>query len=160
MDIWNKVYDGMILQEAEKQSSAQISKKGKAKSKTAEKGLSPERMKELADHDARREVRKSEAKKINKKVSSASQLNDAEKERLNKKMENKTVENKIDKLAKKKLREKQLSAQEKELRKQAKSTNDEVKKKELLASAKDLKQIVDDLKASYAPKKKEKAKDK
>jgi hypothetical protein len=154
---WQRVYTDMILED--KQTKKHQKKKEKAKSETAQKGLSPERMKELASHDARREVRKSEATKINKKISTPSQLNDAEKERLDRVMDNKTVENKIDKLAKKKVKEKQLSQQEKDLRKQATATKDAKKKKELNKKAKSLKDQIQKIKDSYAPKKKVEKKD-
>jgi hypothetical protein len=142
-----------------KQSASQVTKKSKSKSKTAEMGLSPERMKELAQHDARREIRKSEAKRINKKVATPSQLNDAEKDRLDKKMDSKTIENKIEKLTKKKLKEKQLSQQEKDLRKQARETSDSKKKKELNKKASELKDQIQNIKDSYTAKKKEETKE-
>jgi hypothetical protein len=119
-----------MLTEEAKQSAAQIAKKNKAKSETANKGVSPARMKELAHHDARREVRSALAAKI-EKGKTPSKLTDANKERLNAMMDQQVNKNKIEKLANYKFKEKQLKQEEKDLKKQAKNTKDDNVRQEL-----------------------------
>jgi hypothetical protein len=157
---WQLIYENMtILWEKEgKQSTTQIKKKAEKKKETAEKGVSDERMRELAKHDASREIRKSTSLKMFHRTSS--NLNDSEKDRLNKEMEKTTTQNKVDKLAEIKYQEKSLKQKAKELKQLAKKEEDKATKDDLLARAEALEDKAKSKKASYDSSAKEKTKKK